>query len=325
MSPSNKGSKAGRIFMTGASGYVGSAITRIAIEQGYTVVGLSRSDASDAKLGELGAQPVRGDLASLDILSRESAAADIVIHLADPFIGSGFAMPYDEVVAIDAAAVEAMATPLIGTNKPLVATSGSLMAAPDPHGGETTEDSENQPNPLANRHLLENNILSWASKGVRVSLIRLAPFVYGRAGSFVAVFMKMHAPNKAMMNVVPADGKPRYTSTVHIDDAARLYFLAAEKAKAGEIYNAVSATDVTIRQIMEAAGQILSMPVEDVTFDEASAKIGKFVATFLTLPNRASGGKAVRELGWQPKEIGVLEEITNGSYLALAGEILKTV
>ena len=128
----------GRIFVTGANGYVGSVVTEFAIAQGYQVHGLSRSEEGDALLKELGAIPVRGDLQTYDVLRRESAQAEIVLHLADAFT-SDFGVDYAEVVRIHNATVDAMAEGLKDSDRPLVVASGSLVVGPDPSGAETTE------------------------------------------------------------------------------------------------------------------------------------------------------------------------------------------
>ena len=302
-----------RLFLTGANGYVGSVITEFAIEEGYQVRGLSRSEAGDEKLRSLGAVPVRGDLASLDVLGRESAEADVVIHLATAYqIGVG---TYEDVMPIDRAAVDAIADALTGTNKPLVTTSGTLSAAADPSGAETTEASPPETHPINTRMKIEQHSLGLASKGIRVTGIRLAPYVYGRGGSGVSLFMGMSAKTGSVTCV---DGGKNYTTTVHVDDAARLFLLAAEKGKAGELFNASGATHVTARQIFDAIAAAIGVPVRDITYADAQAQLGDTFAWFLKAQNRASGAKAVKDLGWQPSGAGILDEITNGSYQAVA-------
>lgn len=177
-----------RIFMTGASGYVGSRITEFAIAQGYEVYGLTRSDASAEKLKKLGGVPVPGDLSSLGVLRRESAAADIVIHLADPFTFRDLSNGYDHVIKAQAAIADAFADSLKGTNKPLITTSGTLMAQPNPNGGETDETAPYHEHSLVPRHVVETYDQSLAKKGIKVSTIRLAQWVYGRGGSGVRIF-----------------------------------------------------------------------------------------------------------------------------------------
>ncbi|PYH92703.1 putative NAD dependent epimerase/dehydratase [Aspergillus ellipticus CBS 707.79] len=306
-----------RIFLTGGSGYIGSTIVEQAISQGYEVYSISRSEAGDAKLIGLGAVPVRGDLMSLDVLREQSAQADIVMHLADP-LTDNFQMPYDERIRIDDAAVEAIGAGLEGSNKPLVVTSGSLVVAAT--GAETDETSPLSEKPLNNRIVSEQNNLKLCEKGIKVSAIRLAPFVYGRGGSGIRLFMSMYANSKAVTCVDPGD---IFTSAVHVEDAASLYLLAAQKARAGDIFNGVSSNNVTFGQLSEAMGEILGLPVRMISFDTAVSQLGEFFARFISAENRASGAKATRELGWEPKKAGIIEEIKTGSYVALA-ESLKS-
>jgi len=154
-------------------------ITEQALAAGHAVCGLSRNEQGDAKLRAPGAIPVRGDLTTLDVLRRESAAADAVLHLAYPDLED-----YEEVLRLDAAAVDALGEPLRHTSKPLVITSGTTLAAPDPAGGETTEES-----PLSETFFLKDRVrserhaLRLAEDGVRVSAIRLAPTFTGAAAA----------------------------------------------------------------------------------------------------------------------------------------------
>ncbi|KAI1385376.1 putative NAD dependent epimerase/dehydratase [Hypoxylon trugodes] len=307
-----------RIFMTGASGYIGSRITEFAIAQGYEVYGLSRSEASDEILKKLGAVPVRGDLTTLDVIRRESAAADIVMHLADPFRGKQ-GVDYQEVIDDQKAISDAIADGIQGTNKPLVMTSGTLMAEADPNGGITDETAPYPENPVVRRHIVEQYDLSLAKKGIRVSTIRLSPYVYGRGGSGLFHFLHIAAKNSQVLAV--NEGK-QHTSAVHVDDAARLYILAAQKAKAGSIFNATESTDLTARQVFDAMAEALQVPVQSFTLEEAKGKVGPFFAAFLAAASRASSEKAHKELGWEIQEkAGIVEDIKTGSYKALADQI----
>lgn len=240
-----------RIFVTGATGYIGGVVTERALAEGHAVYGLSRNEEGDAKLRALGATPVRGELASLDVLRQESAQAEAVLHLA--YIHD-WGMDYAEILRIDAAAVDALGEPLHGTDKALVITSGTAFVDPDPAGGETTEDS-----PLSRTFVLKDRIrserhaLRLSESGVRVSAIRLPPYVYGRGGStFVPMLMQMAV--KAGESVYVDDGHMR-TSDVHVDDAATLFLLAAREAKAGDVFNGTGSTTVTLRELAEAIGR----------------------------------------------------------------------
>jgi len=306
-----------RLFVTGATGYIGGVITEQALAAGHMVCGLSRSEQGDAKLRALGATPVRGDLFTLDVLRRESAQAEAVLHLAYIF---DWAMDYEEILRVDAAAVDALGEPLRGTNKAFVITSGTAVVAPDPVGGETTEES-----PLSETFVLKDRIrserhaLDLSGAGVRVSAIRLAPYVYGRGGSGVAMLMQMAA--KAGESIYVDDGWLR-TSDVHVDDAAALYLLAADKANAGDVFNGAASTTVTVREMAEAIGAALELPVRSVSREEAQAVWGDMTA-FVQHENRALNRKAVQELGWQPKSIDRLTDIRSGSYRGLAEKLRR--
>jgi len=309
-----------RIFITGATGYIGRVVTERALADGHAVCGLSRSEEGDSRLRTLGATPVRGELASLEVLRQQSAQADAVLHLA--YIHD-FTMDHEEVLSIDAAAVDALGEPLRGTGKSFVITSGTAVVDPDPTGAETTEES-----PLSETFVLKDRIrserhaLRQSEDGVRVSAIRLPPYVYGRGSSyFVPMLMQMAA--KAGESVYVDDGRLR-TSGVHVDDAASLYLLAVGKAKAGDVFNGTGSTTVTLRQLAEAIGAALEVPVRSVSREEAEAIWGKFLTAFVQFENRASNRKAVQQLEWRPKGIDMLTDIRSGSYRELAEKFRQT-
>ncbi|KAI1398901.1 putative NAD dependent epimerase/dehydratase [Hypoxylon fuscum] len=307
------------IFMTGAHGYVGSRITENAIAEGYAVVGLSRTEASDEKLKNIGASSVRGDLYSYDVLKAESAKADVVIHLADA-LAQNFDKPYSVVVDIDNKVVDAITDGLKGSNKTFIVTSGSLVTGADPKHGETDETSPLWEEPLNDRIGCETHALKQASKGIRIIALRLAPYVYGRGGSGVRLFMGFGAQAGELAYI--DDGSVQ-TTTVHVDDAARLYLLAIKKGKSGEAYNATTETDVTAKQLYEAMGKVAGLPVRSQSLADAKSKMGEFLARFVSTENRASNAKAKKELGWQPKEKGIIDDILTGSYVEVA-KTLKT-
>jgi nucleoside-diphosphate-sugar epimerase len=309
-----------KIFITGATGYIGRVVAERAIAEGHTVRGLSRSEEGDARLRALGATPVRGELDSFEVLRQESRQAEAVLHLA--YIHD-FTIDHEEVLRIDAAAVDALGEPLHGSGKPFVITSGTAMVEPDPAGGETTEEA-----PISTTFVLtgrirsERHALRLGDDGVRVSAIRLPPYVYGRGGSYFApLLMQMAAI--AGESIYVDEGNLR-TSDVHVDDAAELYLLAANKAKAGEVFNGTGSTTVTLRELAETIGSTLKLPTRSVSREEAEAIWGQFLTAFVQHENRASNRKAVRELGWQPKGIDLLTDIQSGSYQELA-ETLRQV
>jgi len=317
-----------RIFMTGATGYLGQVLTEFAIAEGYTVRGLSRTEANDSKLTQLGATPVRGDLETFDVLRSESAQADIVMHLADALLGMGFDTPYDKVLAIDAAAVDAMVTGLKEASSPgsteqktLITTSGTMMAAPDPAGGETDEDAPVMLESPITRYKAWDHAKAVAEvAGVRALCVRLAPFVYGRGGSGVKMFMEGAAAAGAATYV---DGGSTRTTTVHVDDAARLYLLVAQKGRAGKAYNASAETNVTMRELQGGVAEVLGVPAVDLSKEDALAKMPPFLVNFLVTENRGSNKKAVSELGWRPTQPGIVEDIVKGSYVDVAKSLGK--
>jgi len=306
-----------RIFITGATGYIGRVVTEKALSQGHAVSGLSRSAEGDSRLKALGATPVRGELTSLDVLRRESARADAVFQLG--YIHD-FTMDHNEVLRIDAAAVDALGEPLRGTPRPFVVTSGTAVVAPDPAGGETTEDS-----PLSETFVMKHRIrserhaLRLAEHGVQVSAIRLPPYVYGRGGSYFAPLL-MEKAAKAGESIYVGDGGLR-TCAVHVDDAAELYLLAEKSAKPGEVFNGTGSTTITLRQMAEAIGAALGVPVRSVSLGEAEKLWGAFLTSFVQFENRASSAKAVRQLGWHPKGVDLLTDIRSGSYREMAARL----
>ncbi|GKZ68761.1 hypothetical protein AnigIFM50267_003506 [Aspergillus niger] len=309
------------IFLTGGSGYLGHAITAHALSKNYTIHSLSRSPESDAKITSLGAVPIRGDLTTHSVLREQSQKADIVIHLADPMAGN-YSLPYEERIRIDDEAVTAIAEGLVGTNKPLVVTSGSLVVAAT--GTETDENSAlwEEGKALNERIVSERkNLRWWEEKGVRVIVIRLPPFVYGRGGSGVGLFMGMFwnggDGGKKEVKIVK-EAEEVVTSAVHVEDAAELYLLAVERGDAGEVFNGCSEWGVTYGELGRAMADVLGVEVGLVRFEEAKRVWGEFFAGFLSTENRASGGKAMRVLGWAPKKVGIVEEVRHGSYVEVA-------
>lgn len=219
------------IFITGGSGYIGSTIISHAIASGYTVTALSRTPTSDTKLVSLGATPVRGDLETLSVLTEQAAKADIVISIADA-IASNYSLSKSERFRINNAANDALAEGLKGSGKALILTGGSLHAAPDAEGKETDETSPGWPADHWAAFNLGHIKQEYVDMGIRVCQIRLAPYVYGRGGSGVGLFMGMWSKQGEGMVV---NGGEMRTAAVNVDDACRLYLLVAEKGRAGEI------------------------------------------------------------------------------------------
>ena len=306
-----------RVFVTGATGYIGLVVVELAVAEGYTVHGLSRNESGDKKLTALGATPVRGDLSSFHVLERESAAADAVLHLA--YIHD-FTLDYEQVLKADRDAVSALAEGLKGTGKPLIITAGTAIVDPDPAGGETDEDA-----PISKTFVLKDRIkseqfaLSLTDKGIIVVVLRLPPYVYGRGASFfVPQLLQLAA--KAGESIYVDDGHLQ-TSDVHVDDAARLYLHAVTNAKSSGVFNGTGSTTVTLRQLAETIGAAVGVPVRSVSYEEAAKKWGDFLVAFVQFHNRASSAKATRVLGWHPKEVDMLTDITKGSYVELVKKL----
>ncbi|KAK0756164.1 hypothetical protein N5P37_011254 [Trichoderma harzianum] len=307
------------IFITGASGYIGSKITELAITDGFIVRGLSRSEKNDDKLRAIGAEPVRGSIDSFDVLTVESANADIVIHLVDTWMAH-FNEDYSAVVKDNNLAIDAITKGIQGTMKPLIVASGSAIVRPDPEHNETDETSPLNIDGINRRYESEQYALDQESKGVRVYSIRLAPYVYGHGGSGIALFMQLALQRGTSVYV--GDGSRR-TSTVHVNNAAHLFLLVAKQTPASSIYNCTSDDYVRVGDLAKAMAEALGIPVKSVTEEEAIAQLGPALGKFISLENIASSAKAKRDLGWKPKEVGVLEDIAVGSYVAVA-ESLKS-
>lgn len=307
------------IFITGATGFIGRVVAQKAVQQGYTVRGLSRREEGDQLLRSLGVTPVRGDLTTPDVLSREASNANIVLHLA---FDHDFSKPFQELVALDIAAVNALATPLVGTNKRLVITSGTAFVQPDPQGGETFEDSPHATGPLVIRLQSEQNALAYAQKGVHVNVVRLPQYVYGRSNKtgFAAQLIKMAIESGQSLYI---NNGEHCLSEVYVDDAANLYLLVIQKAVSGEAFNGSGKTSTTYRQLATAIGDLVHVPVQSITFEDAAARWGPFMAGFVSIANRASNHKAVEKLGWRPDGPDLLTEIRTGTYVTVAEEFKK--
>ena len=303
-----------RIFITGASGYIGRVVAEEAIKRGHSVVGLSRSNVSTEILEKLGVTALFGDLGSPEALEQGAAEADVVLHLA---FNHNWKADFAEVLETEKRVVEILVNKLRGTDKPIVVTSGTCVVAPDAKGKETNEWSPSSDDfVLKDRIHAERASLALAQRGIRISALRLAPYVYGRGGStFVPLLMK--AASERGVSAYVQDGTKR-TSAVHVDDVAQAYLLAAEKAEPGAVFNCTSETDITTRALAEAIGEAVGVPAKGKSRSEVEALWGPFLTAFVDYENKASSER-LRNLGWQPKASpGMLEDIRNGSYREMA-------
>lgn len=301
-----------RVFVTGGSGWIGSALVPELIGAGHEVTGLARSDASAAALTEAGVRVHRGDLDALDGLRGAAGASDGVIHLAfhGDMVRSG---DFQGAVDADGRAVEALGEALTGSDRPLVIASATVVLAPGRVGTEQDApglDPAAAGGPRA-RLATEEVALSFASLGVRSSVVRLATTCYGDGDhGFLAALVGI-ARDKGVSGFI-GDGSSRWPA-VHRLDAAHLFRLALEKAPAGSRLHAVADEGVPIRAIAEVIGRHLDVPVVSVPADEASEHFG-FLAGFLAADNPASSTLTRELLGWQPAHPGLIEDLDKGHY-----------
>jgi nucleoside-diphosphate-sugar epimerase len=290
-----------RVFVTGASGFVGLAVTKELLGAGHTVLGLARSDEAAKLVTAAGATVLRGELTDLDSLRKGADTTDGVVHTAFIHDFSKFA----ENGQIDKRAIEAMGEVLAGTNKPLVVSSGTAMVAP---GQLATEDMRSTNEALP--RVSEQMAFGLADKGVRATAIRLAPAVHGtseigfRAG-FVSYAMQV-AQEKGVSGYI-GDGANRW-NMVHRLDAAKLYRLALEKGKAGSAYHAVGEEGVAVKDIAQMIGRKLNLPVASIAPEKAGEHFG-FLGMFLGLDLPVSSAKTQAELGWKPVGPGILADL----------------
>jgi len=289
-----------KVFLTGATGYIGSAVSERLRASGHEITALARSEASSAKLRSAGIVPLRGDFGNPASVSAAAREADGVISMATT---------YDP--AIDGPAIDAMLDALAGSNKPLIYTSG-IWSHGNPRDEIVNETSPVRPAQIVGwRQAVEDRVLHAASRQIRTVIIRPA-IVYGRGGGIPAGFADSAQKTGAARYV--GTGENRWPF-VHVDDLADLYALALEKAPPGTLLLGVSGPAYRVRDVAAAAsrgvganGKTQGWPLE-----EARKELGPY-ADALALDQQASGRKAETLLGWRPSRPGVLEELEHGSY-----------
>jgi len=303
-----------KIFVTGATGFVGSAVVQELIGAGHQVVGLARSDASAALLEAAGADVHRGTLDDLDSLKRGAEASDGVIH-------AGYnhdwlrAAPSDFVAAIAAAAetdrraIETLGEALAGSGRPLVVTSGTALVAP---GRMATEETAAPSDPSFPR-VSEPVALTMAARQVRVSVVRLPPSVHGAGDHGFVPGLIGIARGKGVSGYVEA-GSNRWPA-VHRLDAARVYRLALEKAPAGSRLHAVADEGVALCDIAAVIGRQLNLPVISVRSDQAAQHFGA-LTRFVALDCPASSALTQQLLEWRPAQPGLIEDLEQAHYFA---------
>ncbi|SCU81060.1 LADA_0B10990g1_1 [Lachancea dasiensis] len=288
-----------KVFMTGASGYVGSAVAHELLTNGHTVLALTRSKEAAAKVQAFASSTkiLEGDLENLEALKKGAAECDGIIHL-------GFVHDFDhyqECSEIDRAAVLAMLDVIKGTDKPFVYTNSMLQL---PQG--VPIDEEVQPATSKYRGQTESITLSYKDQGVRAISVRLPPSVHDNGDvNFIPALIEVAKKTNKSAYI---GGGENVWSTVQRLDAARLYRLALEKGKAGSAYHAVAEEGVKTKDIATAIGEALSVPIEAVEAALAPAHFG-FMAAFFTMGGLTSSAITRRELGWEPREIALLDDI----------------
>lgn len=291
-----------RVFLTGATGFIGSAIVPELIDAGHKVLGLARSDAGAQSLIAAGAEVHRGDLADLESLRSGAAMSDGVIHCA--FIHD--LSRFRESCEADARAIETLGSALAGSDRPLIVSSGIGPWAP---GRPTTENDDPQPHSFLPR-VSEEAATALLARGVKAAVMRL-PQVHDTAKQGVVTRLIAFAREKGVSAYV-GDGLNRWAAA-HVLDVARLYRLALERYEAGARYHAVGEEGVSAKAIAEAIGRGLKVPVASISKEQAAAHFG-FFATFTGLDLPASSALTQQRLGWRPAGPGLIADLDDMRY-----------
>ena len=294
-------SKKMKVFVTGASGFIGSAVVSELIGAGHQVIGLARSEKSAKIVRDLGAEVLNGSLDDLEILKQGVQNADGVVHCGfnHDFMKGGQST-FIDAAATDKNAIETMGGTLIGTNKAIVVTSG-MLGLPLINGF-VTEESTTQHSPRTS----EATALSLAEKGVNASVIRLAPSVHDK-GDYGFIPFIISLARKNGISAYPNEGENHWCA-VHRLDAAKAFRLAIEKGYKGALYNVVGDKGIELKTIATLIGETLNLPVKSVAGDEL-AKHFEWMSNFITMEGLASNFKTQEQLDWQPAHIGLLEDM----------------
>ena len=292
-----------RVFVTGATGFVGEAVVRELLAAGHSVLGLARSDSGAQALLSAGAEVQRGDLEDLDSLRQGAAASDAVIHTAFRHDWSRFA----ESCALDRRAIEAMGEVLRDSSRPFLITGGLAVIAP---GRPANEDDP--PVPVSGSHprASEATAAALEAQGVSTAVVRL-PQVHDTTKQGLVSYLISVAQEKGVSAYV-GEGQTRWAA-VHREDAARLYRLALEKHQKGRRYHAVAEEGVTLREIATAIGEGLQLPVRSILPEQAPEHFG-FFGVFAGMNLQGTSAKTREWLGWNPEGSGLIADLKQRDY-----------
>ena len=293
-----------RVFLTGANGWIGSAIVHELLNAGHSVVGLVRSNDKGAALAAAGGTPLVGTLGDLDVIRKGASDADGIIHTA---FGLDFSK-ITEMAEEERRVLDTIADVFAGSDRPIVGTGGVFLTPP----GVVFQEDERPPvNPVFPR-ASEQIIFALAERGLRASVVRNPRSVHGHGETHGFVPMLAALAREKGVSAFVGDGDNLWPS-VHRLDAARVYRLALERGVGGEAYHAIAEEGVPFRQIAEAIGQQLDLPVRSLTSEDAGAHFGG-LAMFVAGNGPASSDWTRTTLGWEPREVGIIADIERPDY-----------
>jgi nucleoside-diphosphate-sugar epimerase len=293
------------VFVTGASGWIGSAVVDDLLAAGHKVTGLARSDASAASIEAKGAHVRRGDLDDLDNIRAGAEDADAVIHLANKHDFANAAATN----AAERAAVQTIGDALVGTDRPFLLASGAGINSEGRPGTETDASPFHGPDSM--RGGSENLALEFVDRGVRTVALRFPPTVHGTGDHGFIALIAAVARQKGVSGY-PGDGTNLW-SAVHVADAARLVTLGLEKAPAGTRLHAVAEEGVPTREIAEAIGRMLDLPVASIAGDDVQDHFG-WIGMFFAMDRAATSTVTRKLLGWTPTGPTLIEDLDAGAY-----------